>query len=172
MRRRWWRSMTILAGSAVIVTGVLTGPAAQAKDSLIVNNGSGKCLAVPNAAIGAVAIQNFCSSGDSLEIWTLVPVCTQFGCNDQYLIKNFATTRCLETATNSVPTEVVQEVCSTGGGNLSQVWKQIPSSGSVFELENDGDSADMHPQSNSNNAGTPIYVNFATSNSHYLWHLV
>ena len=172
MRQKWWRTLTILAGSGIIVGSVLTGPAAQAKATQIVNNGSGKCLDMPNGGIGTVAIQFTCNSSDPFEFWTLVPVCTsQFGCSDQYLIKNLDTSFCLAPSTTGVPTTVAQSVCNTSGGNLAQVWRKLPSSSSPFELENDLDRADMHPQSNANTNGTPIYVNFATGDSHYLWHL-
>jgi hypothetical protein len=168
------RRIACAAAAAALSLTALTAPASQAQAityNQIVNNGSGLCLDMPNIAIGTVAIQYPCSSGNSFEFWALVPVCTHFGCNNQFLIKNLNTSLCLAPSTTSVPTTVVQNVCNTTGGNLGQVWKKIPSSGSIFELGNDLDGADMHPESNSNAIGTPIYVNFATSNSHYLWHL-
>lgn len=173
MRRRLWlaRGLTLFAGSGLIAASVLTGPAAQAVTYYqIVNNGSGKCIDISNGSIGTVAIQEPCNSGNPFEFWALVSVCTQFGCSDQYLIKNLDTSLCLAPNSSSVPTPVAQYRCDTSGNNINQVWERIPSSGSPFKLANDNDCAEMHPSSNSNSNGVRIFVQFNTSDSHYLWH--
>jgi hypothetical protein len=162
------RAFMLLAASGVAIMGILTGPqAGAATGQQIVNVGSGQCLAVLST-ISSEAVQEPCSSKNLSEFWEFVPVCTQLGCTNQYEIRNSATSLCLTRASLSAPVIVEQSGCSA---SLNDVWKRQPNSSSQFEVTSDLDGASMHPNSNSNNSGAVIYVNFAGANAHYLWKL-